>query len=94
MQIESGPLEEQQIAFIVAEVIRGLDYLHSLGIRHRNVVSHQVMLTQSGEIKLAGFHLATDTLDVTQLPGSTEEEDDGCKVSINLDNLTTPNFNY
>ena len=77
-QIESGPLEEQQIAFIVAEVVKGLDYLHSLGIWHGDVVSHRVMLTQSGEIKL---HPAANMLDETQLPRTTTRKDGGCKVS-------------
>ena len=74
-QIESGPLEEQQIAFIIAEVIKGLDNLHSLGIRHGDVASSQVMLSQSGQVKLAGFHFATDLLGLTQ-------KADDFKVSI------------
>ena len=84
-QMESGPLEEQQIAFIVAEVIKGLDYLHSLGIWHGNVESRQVMLTPSGEVKLAGFHFATDMLGA---PGDAKWKDDRCKVN------TFPTFNY
>ena len=79
-QIESGPLEEQQIAFIIAEVIKGLDYLHSLGVCHGDIVSHQVMLTPQGEVKLAGFHLATDKLDTMQLTGTVDREDSGYKV--------------
>ena len=78
IQINSGPLEEQQTAFIIAEVIKGLDYLHSLGIRHGDVVSRQVMLSQSGEVKLAGFHLANDLLGLNQ---KSNKKDDDYKVS-------------
>lgn len=70
------------MAFIIAEVIKGLDYLHSLEIRHGDVVSSQVMLSQSGEVKLAGLHLANDTLDASQLPGTIDNSDSGFKVSV------------
>ena len=81
--MESGPFEEQQIAFIVAEVVKGLDYLHSQGVRHGQVESRQVMLTPSGEVKLAGLDLAVDTLDAMQISGikKDKEEEDGYKVS-------------
>ena len=39
------------------------------------------MFSQSGEVKLAGFHLANDTLDASQLPETTENDDSGFKVS-------------
>ena len=80
-QIESGPLEEQQIAYIIAEVIKGLDYLHFRGIRHGDVTSSQVMLSQSGEVKLAGLHFATDLLGLTQ---NGDRKQDDFKVSMHI----------
>ena len=82
--MESGPLEEQQIAFIVAEVVKGLDYLHSQGVRHGEVESRQVMLTPSGEVKLAGLQFATDMLGATQLPRATTCTDNDYKASNSL----------
>ena len=37
-------------------------------------MSSQVMLSQSGEVKLAGIHFATDLLGLTQ--NSTRKDDD------------------
>ena len=85
--MESGPLDEQQIAFIVAEVIKGLDYLHSQGIRHGEVVSHQVMLTPAGEVKLAGLQFATDMLGAAQLARAMNCSDDHYKASNSVYNL-------
>ena len=65
----------------MAEVIRGLAYLHSLGIQHGNVANDQVMLTTSGEVKLAGFYFATDMLGATQLPNATDRKHDQYNVS-------------
>ena len=40
------------------------------------------MLTPTGEVKLAGFHLAVDTLDSLPIKGETiENEDSSCKVN-------------
>jgi len=35
--MKAGPFEEQYVAIILREILRGLDYLHSEGKLHRDI---------------------------------------------------------
>lgn len=47
--------EEQQIAAVCASIVKGLAFLHSYGITHRDIKSGNVLLKETGEVKLADF---------------------------------------
>mmetsp|Transcript_48394 Transcript_48394/g.65875 ORF Transcript_48394/g.65875 Transcript_48394/m.65875 type:complete len:563 (-) Transcript_48394:935-2623(-) len=52
---EHGRLSEETTALFSHQILRGLDYLHSNGIAHRDIKGANVLLAAEGHCKLADF---------------------------------------
>ncbi|CCE86030.1 Piso0_005674 [Millerozyma farinosa CBS 7064] len=63
-------LNEETTAFIIRDVLRGLNYLHEENNLHRDIKSANILLTSAGEIKLADFGVSGE-ITMTQLKRNT-----------------------
>lgn len=55
-----GIFLEKDAAFYLAEIVLGVDHLHSLGILHRDLKPENILLGNDGHICLTDFGLAKD----------------------------------
>ena len=55
MQVRDAPLEESCIAYILHEVVHALAYLHSENRMHRDVKAANILISNTGDVKMSDF---------------------------------------
>lgn len=62
----SNPLQEPEIALVTRETLKGLEYLHSKEIVHRDIKSDNILCSLSGTIKITDFGYSAQLNDEAQ----------------------------
>lgn len=55
----TGPLQTEHVRQFMLQLVDAVAYIHSKGMFHRDIKPENIFLTQSGEMKLGDFGLAT-----------------------------------
>ena len=66
-------LDETLISTIVREVLLALEYMHGNGFIHRDVKAGNILIDETGHIKVADFGVAANSLDRGSSKGSTRQ---------------------
>lgn len=53
-------LSEQQISAFCASIVKGLAYLHQVGVVHRDIKPSNVLIDQDGKVKIADFGISVE----------------------------------
>ena len=49
---QESKMDEKEIAYVIREVAKGLEYIHTQGFIHRDIKAQNILVTMDGKIKI------------------------------------------
>ena len=71
----AGRLRPEHIKCLMYQMLSGLEYLHQLGILHRDIKAANILISDKGRVKLADFGLARSFDPLSQMMDAESQED-------------------
>ncbi len=62
-RLEAGPMQQKEAIACMSQVLCALGYAHEQGVVHREISTHNILLSPDGAVKLTGFGLAKSASD-------------------------------
>uniref|UniRef100_A0AAY3ZSZ2 Protein kinase domain-containing protein n=1 Tax=Denticeps clupeoides TaxID=299321 RepID=A0AAY3ZSZ2_9TELE len=82
---KTGPLTEQEIAYVTKECLQGLHYMHVRGYMHRDFKLENILLTDAGKVKICDFGLTrAPEVSMAEERGSYDERCDIWSLGISV----------
>jgi mitogen-activated protein kinase kinase kinase len=82
MLVTYGPLGESLIANFVRQILKGLAYLHSKDIIHRDIKGANILVDHQGSVKISDFGISKRVEASTLMGGSSNAKKAGQRVSL------------
>ncbi|XP_064646886.1 uncharacterized protein LOC135499843 [Lineus longissimus] len=67
-RLAEGPLTEDQTRKYTRDILKGLEYIHSQGVIHRNINGNNILFNSFNTAKLAGFAMSIEICPLTSVP--------------------------
>ena len=71
--VGQGTLPESLVTIYISKMLRGLVYLHSEGVIHRDIKAANILVDRDGEVRLADFGVAIQTQSSTMGSGAVRD---------------------